>query len=128
MQTPDSVEEFYLNLRAINTPGTIDIHVGDFVTDAYLLHVKRAAANDPRPQRYFVCDGSYLRHQGKSMMESLSKMSACWAPGDSLQIFSDSTSAIVQFAADVPPRSATWNDRPTKARYDDQSKLVSIRI
>jgi len=79
-------------------------------------------------QRFFLCDGSYLRYKGKSMMESLSKMNVCWAPGDSLEIFSDSTSATVQIAAETPPRSVKWNNHTITAGYDGQSKLVSVHI
>jgi hypothetical protein len=42
MHTPDAVEELYLDLRAVRSPDTMDLHVGDWVTDAYLLHFKRA--------------------------------------------------------------------------------------
>ena len=128
MQTAGAVEELYLNLRAIHSPDTIDIQIGDWVTDAYLLHFTRALANDQPVQRFFVSDGSYLRHQGKSVMESLTKMSACWAPGDPLEIFSDSTSVTVQIGADSLPRSVKWNDRAITTGYDSESRLVSVRI
>lgn len=127
MQTPGSVEEMYLNLRAVRSPDTIDLQVGDWVTDAYLLHFKSSSLNGP-VQRFFLGDGSYLRYQGRSMMESLSKLTACWAPGDDLEIFSDNASTSIQIAADVPPRSVKWNNRLVAARYDDQSKLVSLHI
>ena len=61
-------------------------------------------------------------------MESLSKMSACWATGDSLEIFSDSTSATVQIAAETPPQSVKWNNRPITTGYDGQSKLMTVHI
>jgi hypothetical protein len=128
MQTADGVEELYLDLRAISSPNTIDMQIGEWVTDAYLLHFKRRTITDQPVQRFFMSDGSYLRHKGRSMIESLSKLSACWAPGDSLQIFSDSASASVQFAADSFPRSVKWNNREAKVRYDDQSHLVSLYI
>jgi hypothetical protein len=37
-----TLEELYLDLRAVRSPDTMDLHVGDWVTDAYLLHFKRA--------------------------------------------------------------------------------------
>jgi hypothetical protein len=128
MQTPDAVEELYLDLRAINTPNSIDMHVGDWVTDAYFLHTKRSLLNDQPAQRLFMSDGSYVRFKGRSMIESLSKLSACWAPGESLEIFSDSASASVQIAAEGSPRSVKWNNRPVAAEYDGQSHLVSLHI
>jgi hypothetical protein len=128
IRTPEAVEECYMNLRAIDTPGTVSIQIEDWTTDAYLLHVKRAPAEDQPGQRFFLGSGSYLRCNGKSMIESLSKLTVCWSPGDALEIFSDSTSASIQMAADNPPRSVKWNDRPVTAGYDSQSKLVSLQI
>ena len=128
MQTPEGVEEFYLNLRAIRTPGTISVKMGEWVTDAYSLHFKYVAADDKTVQRFFVVNGSYLRHEGRSMFESLTKRTVCWQPGDPLEIFSDSTSANIQIAAKNLPRSVNWNGRPVSIQYDQQSDLVSVRI
>jgi oligo-alginate lyase len=128
VKTPDAVEELYLNLRAIRSPDTIDIHIGDWVTDAYLLHFKRAISDDQPVQRFFVGDGSYLRYKGRSMIESLSKLTACWAPGDALEIFSNNASASIKIAAEVPPKSVRWNNRPVPAKYDGESNLVSLHI
>jgi hypothetical protein len=79
-------------------------------------------------QRFFLGDGSYLRYKGRSIIESLSKQTACWAPGDELKIFSDNTSAPIQIFAESAPRSVKWNHRAVTGRYDDQSKLVSLRV
>jgi oligo-alginate lyase len=128
METPDTVEEFYLDLRAVNSPGTISIQIGDWLTDAYLLHIKRAASDGRSVQRFFVADGSYLRHKDRSIIESLSKLTACWSPGEPLEIFSDSASASIQIAAEHPPRAVKWNGRPVTAQYDQQSNLVSLHI
>ncbi|HTV39736.1 MAG TPA: heparinase II/III family protein [Candidatus Sulfotelmatobacter sp.] len=128
MQRLDSVDELYLNLRAIRGPYTIDIQVGDWVTDAYLLHLSRAAGDSQPVQRFFLGDGSYLRYKDGSVMESLSKLTACWSPGDSLEIFSDTTSAPLQIAAEGQPRSVKWNKRSVTGRYDGHSGLVSLRI
>ena len=104
------------------------IHVGDWVTDAYLVHFKRALSGDQPVQRFFVCDGSYLRFKGQSVMESLSKLNACWTPGNALEIFSDKDSALIQIAAESSPQSIKWNNRPVSGQYDEQSKLVSLNI
>jgi hypothetical protein len=128
MQTGDTVEELYLNLRAIHSPGTIDIQIGDWVTDAYLLHLKRPISNDQPVQRFFVSDGSYLRHQGRSMIESLSKLTACWTPGDAMEIFSNAASPAIQIAAKGPPQSVKWNNRSVSFQYDGHSKLVSLHV
>jgi oligo-alginate lyase len=128
METSDSVEEFYLNLRAVNSPNTISIQIGDWTTDAYLLHIKRAASEDGSVQRYFVGDGSYLRRKDQSIIESLSKLTACWSPGDPLEIFSNGASDSIQIAAERSPRSVQWNGRQVAAKYDQQTKLVSLHV
>jgi len=128
MRTTAAVEELYLNLRAVRSPGTQDIHVGDWVTDAYLVHFKRALSGDQSIQRFFVSDGSYLRYQGQSVMESLSKLNACWAQDSALEIFSDKDSALIQIAAESSPQSIKWNNRPVSGQYDGQSKLISLNI
>ena len=127
MQTSDAVEELYLDLRAVRSPGTIALQVGDWVTDGYLLHMKRANLND-QPVRFFLGDGSYLRYQGRSVIESLSKVTACWAPGEPLKIFSDKTSGPIQISAQAAPRSVEWNNRAVTGRYDDHSKLLSLHV
>jgi hypothetical protein len=128
LETPDSVEELYLDLRAIRGPNTIDMQPRDWVTDAYMLHIKRANAEGQPVQRFFVSDGSYLRYKGRSMFESLSKLTACWAPGEPLEVYSDNMSASIQIAAEAPPRNVKWNNRAVASRYDDQSKLVSLHV
>jgi hypothetical protein len=128
IQTADAVEELYLNLRAIDTPGTIDINFGDWVTDAYLLHFKRALSDDRPVQRFFLGDGSYLRYKNRSMIESLSKLTVCWSPAEDLEIFSNKAAAPIQIAAGGPPRSVKWNNHAVTARYDGQSNLVSLNI
>jgi hypothetical protein len=127
IQTTDAIEECYLNLRAINTPGTISIQIDDFTTDAYLLHLKRASSGDQSVQRYFAGLGSYLRSEDQSIFESLSKLNACWSPGDPLEIFSDNPSASIQIAVERSPGTVRWNGRPVNAKYDQQTGLVSVR-
>jgi hypothetical protein len=128
MKTGDNVEEIYLNLRAVHSPNSIDMVVGDWATDAYLLHIKRPLSDDQPVQRFFLGDGSYLRYKGRSMIESLSKLTACWAPGNALEIFSSTKSASIQIAAEGHPTSVKWNNRSVLARYDGQSNLVSVHI
>jgi hypothetical protein len=126
MRTSDAVEECYLNLRAVGNPGTVSIHIEDWVTDAYLLHFKRAISGDQSVQRFFVGNGSYLRQKSRSVIESLSKLTACWSPGDSLEIFSDGASNSVQIAAERSPTSVQWNGRRVTGQYHEQTKLVSL--
>ena len=82
----DALEEVYLSRRAIATPGTMCIRIDEFTTDAYLLHLRRPSSSAPI-ERYFVGDGSYLRRGDRSILESLAKLTACWSPGESLEVF-----------------------------------------
>lgn len=126
MQTPDAVEEVYLDRRAIRTPGTISINIGNWVTDAYMLHFKRARTGKLAVQRFFMCEGSYLRHKGRSIIESLSKLTACWSLDDAPEIFSDDASNSIQIAADRPNQRIRWNGRPVTGQYDRLARLVSL--
>lgn len=127
VQTADAVEETYLDLRAIKSPGSIGLRIGDWATDAYLLHLKRAASADAPVQRFFLGDGSYLRYGERSVLESLSKLTACWSPGDAVELFSDDASASLQLAAERPPRSVRWNGRAVPVQYDPQRQLVRLQ-
>ena len=126
VRTPDTLEEVYLDRRAIHSPGTISIRIGEWATDAYLVHFKRSTAGDQSVQRFFIGDGSYLRHKGRSILESLSKLTACWSSGEAPEIFSDNASGSVQIAADRPTRSVKWNGRPVAGSYDPITKLVAL--
>lgn len=125
IEKKNAVEEVYLSLRAIGTPGTQDIQIGDWTTDAYLLHLRRPSASAP-VERYFVGCGSYLRNGSNSLIESLSKVTACWAPGDPLEVIIDDGPASIQLAAGPIPRKTLWNGRASRCEYDWRSKLLSI--
>jgi hypothetical protein len=77
-------------------------------------------------RRFFLGNGSYLRRKGQSMIESLSKLTACWSPGDPLEILSDGASNSIQVAAERCPGSVQWNGRQVVAEYDQQTKLASL--
>jgi oligo-alginate lyase len=126
IQTAGAVEEFYMNRRAIATPGTMVIRIGEWTTDAYLLHLRRANAAGAGVDRFFVSDGSYLRRGDQSYLESLSKLTVCWSPGDPLEVFSDDASFSIQVAAEHVPKKVRWNDRPVSAEFDRQKNLVSL--
>jgi len=129
VNTQHSLEETYLNLRAIN--GSIHtssgIQIGDWMTDAYLLHLSRPSSADAAVERYFVSDGSYLRHGGRSDLESLTKVTACWSQGDTLEVFSCDAPATLQIAAEVPPNRVIWNRTPVSTVYDNGKRLVSFK-
>jgi hypothetical protein len=127
IQTADAVEEFYISRRAIGTPGTMAIRIGEWTTDAYLLHLRRASIPGGEIERFFVSDGSYLRRGDRSILESLSKVTVCWSPGDPLEVFSDDASSTIQIAAESLPGSVHWNGRTVKAEYDSRKSLVRLK-
>jgi hypothetical protein len=126
IQTADAVEEFYISRRAIATPGTMMIRIGEWSTDAYLLHLRHANAAATDVGHFFVSDGSYLRRGDQSILESLSKLTVCWSPGDPLEVFSNDASFSIQVAAKGLPRSARWNGQTIKAEYDSGKCLVRL--
>ncbi len=91
----DNVTEVYLNLRADgrrmhrNSCNVID----GWDTDAYLFAVtrpKQADRNNPdAATRYFIACGSYLRRDGKVLLDSLTKVYTVFAPGKPIQMQSE---------------------------------------
>jgi oligo-alginate lyase len=126
MEVQGAIEEVYLSRRAIATPGTMCVRINAFMTDAYLVHLRRASSS-AAVERYFVSDGSYLRRGDQSILESLSKVTACWSPSDSLDVFSDETSNSIQIVSEHLPKSIRWNGIMTTAGYDKEQKLVSLK-
>jgi oligo-alginate lyase len=126
IHTKDAVEELYLDIRAVNSPGSIGIRIGDCMTDAYLVHLRQPAPDAP-VERYFIGDGSYLRRGEQSIFESLSKATACWSTRDALQVFAGDGANSIQVASEHAPLSASWNGQPAGMEYDKQTKLVALK-
>jgi len=125
----DAVEETYLNLRAID--GSIHlssgIRIGDWATDAYLLHLSRPSSGDAPVQRYFVSDGSYLRQGDRSILESLTKLTSCWSQQDKVEDSSSDASATMQIAAGHVAQGVRWKNSPVPAFYDIRNSKVSLK-
>ena len=126
-RTRNTVEECCLNLRAIESPGTVRIEIGDWTTDAYLLHLKRPTSGDQPVQRFFMGNGSYLRQGPRSIIESLSKFTACWSVGDAAEIVSDGASDSIQIAVEGSANTVKWNGQPIAGMYDPVTKLVTLK-
>lgn len=126
IETTKAIEEFYISRRAIATPGTVAIQIGEWTTDSYLLHMRRQVTLGAEVERFFVGDGSYLRRSDRSVFESLSKITACWSPEDTLEVFSDDSSSAIQIAAAHSPGSVRWNRKAIATEYDSESNLVSL--
>lgn len=125
-RTLDAVEETYLNLRAIN--GSIHmnsaVQIGEWLTDAYLLHMTRPAAGNGAVERFFVSDGSYVRNGKKSQLESLTKVTAGWRQGERVNVVSSAAHLPLQIGTGQPPREVCWNGRAVSNVYDSERQLV----
>jgi hypothetical protein len=127
IQKAETEEEIVLDRRAIRTPGTISMTIGNYITDAYLVHFKRGTNKDKHAiDRYFMCDGSYLRHNGRSIIESLSKLTACWSLGSMPEIYSNDSPHSIQIAAKSPIDKVRWNDRVVLGTYDPTNRLITL--
>ena len=125
--------DVYLNLRADgrkmhrNSCNVID----GWDTDAYLFAVTRpkdADGNDPDSTvRYFVAGGSYLRRNGKVVLDSLSKVDAIFVPGRQTQVQLEGqpvTNIFLRAAA--KPDSVVLNGRSVKVPYDETAHTVRL--
>ena len=125
IRTRNAFEELIVNLRAVSTPGTECIDAGNWTTDACLVHLRRSVEEGP-VDRFLIVDGSYLRQQGRSYMESLSKRNLCWSAGDTLRIFSGDPRSPLQIGSQNAPLEVWWNNQPVAAHYSASGKLVSL--
>lgn len=125
IQTHNAFEELIVSLRAMSTPGTQCIDADSWTTDACLVHLRRLVQEGP-VDRFLVIDGSYLRQQGQSYLESLSKRNLCWSAGETLRIFSDDSSSPLQVGSLNAPRQVWWNNHLVAAGYNSSGMLVSL--
>jgi hypothetical protein len=86
VSSPHYVEETYVNLRSKSGATGTAVTIDGWDTDAYVLQIRRPAGGG-KADRLFMSDGSYLRYQNQSLMESLAKRCVCWAPDDPVKVF-----------------------------------------
>lgn len=130
----DTVTDVWLNLRADgrkmhrNSCNTI----GGWETDAYLFAVTRRvdAGDDPDSvSRYFVASGSYLRKDGKVVVDSLSKLFTVFTAGESEMEMALQGQPIINasFRAVKKPGVLKLNGERSKVEYDESSRSVVVR-
>ncbi|MBL7186262.1 MAG: heparinase II/III family protein [Phycisphaerae bacterium] len=129
-----TVTDVYLNLRADgrkmhrNSNNIID----GWDTDAYLFAITRpigADRSDPdTAQRYFIGCGSYLRKNGKVVLDSLSKVYTVFTHGEpELEVALQGQSVIrATLRTATRPRRTKLNGQATNATYDESSKTVTL--
>jgi hypothetical protein len=125
--------DVYLNLRADgrkmhrNSCNVID----GWDTDAYIFAVTRpkdADENDPDSVvRYFVACGSYLRKNGKVVLDSLSKVDAVFVPGRQTQVQLEGQPVTNVFLrAATKPDAVVLNGRNAKVLYDETAQTIHL--
>ena len=127
------VTDIYLNLRADgrkmhrNSCNTID----GWETDAYLFAVtrpKETPTEDPDSVvRYFVACGSYLRKDGKVVLDSLSKVYTVFTPGKKTQVYLEGQPIInAQLRTATKPDAVVLNGEPIRVLYDETTHCIRV--
>jgi hypothetical protein len=78
--------------------------------------------------RFFVLDGSFLRHRGASVFESLSKASCLWSSSPNAAVYTQSQrkSNLAIYCKDRPA-SVQWNGTRIPSAYEVESHLLRLR-
>ncbi len=132
IQEPGETHRVYFDLRSIDGPYNMSstISIGSWTTDAYLLALSHSDAEmDSREgiSRFFLLDGSFLRHQESSVMESLSKASCLWNPRKP-EVYTQSQRRLnLGLYLRDPTVQVRWNGVNAQGRYDQSSGLFHLR-
>ena len=108
--------------------------IAGWETDAYLFAVTRpkgSAADDPdAATRYFVACGSYLRTDGKVVLDSLSKLYTAFTVGKAkMEIVLDGQPVInAALRAKDRPRILTINGANADIAWDKAHACVRVRL
>jgi oligo-alginate lyase len=131
-----TVTDIILNLLAdgsIRHRNANLVHDG-WETDAYLLALTRpetADSHDPdAASRIFIADGSYLRRDGKVVLDSLSKVYlSATRNGSALDVILQGQPVINAFLrAPTPPTEVRLNGKPATPRYDGAAKTLWLPV
>jgi len=130
-----SVTDIYLNLRADgrkmhrNSCNVID----GWETDAYMFAVTRpngSRTDDPDSVvRYFVACGSYLRKDGKVVLDSLSKVYAVFTPGQRTEVhLQGQPLTTVRLRTATKPDMVVLNGENVETFYNDAAHCIRVGI
>ena len=131
-----TVTEVILNLLAdgsIRHRNANLVHNG-WETDAYLTALtwpEGANTSDPdAASRIFVADGSYLRRDGKVVLDSLSKVFlSATRKGAALEVQLQGQPVInALFRAATKPAAVRLNEKSVTPRYDELAKTVTLSL
>lgn len=136
IRTADQITDVYLNLRADGRKmhrNSCQVLEG-WETDAYLLAITRSADADSKDleavERVFMASGSYVRREGRVLVDALSKVFAVFAPGQENLEVAMSGQPLVKLALHTPvrPRRVLVNGVVVQSRYEDQTGLVRFAV
>jgi hypothetical protein len=93
-----------------------------------LTRSKDADQNDPDSVvRYFVACGSYLRKNGKVVLDSLSKVDTVFVPGRQTQVLLEGQPVMNVFLrAAAKPDAVVFNGRNVKVFYNEMAHVVRL--
>jgi hypothetical protein len=131
-----TVTDVYLNLLA---DGRIrhrnaNVTINGWETDAYLTAITFPEGADTADfdaaSRLFIADGSYLRRNGKAVLDSLSKIYlTATKQGDTLDLLLQGqpvVNAILRAA--WKPSEISLNGEKIKLHFDESSKSITISL
>ena len=129
----ETVTEIYMNLQADGRKmhrNSCNV-INGWETDAYLFAVTRPKGtprNDPDSMvRYFVACGSYLRKDGKVVLDSLSKVYAVFTPGKKTQVHLEGQPITnVRLRTATEPNEIILNGENTEALYDETAQCIRV--
>ena len=133
LKEAETVTEVYLNLRADgrkmhrNSCNVID----GWETDAYLFAITRskgARTDDPDAVvRYFVACGSYLRKDGKIVLDSLSKVYTVFTSGKKTDVHLEGQPLMnVRLRTSRKPDEVVLNGENVGVLYDDGARCIRV--
>lgn len=135
------VTDIYLNLKAdgrIRHRNANLVMPNGWETDAYLVAFTYPEGADPNEvdtiRRTMVIDGSYLRREGKVMLDSLSKVYLTMTrtttrKGEHLDVLLQGQPVInALLGTAVQPGTVRLNGQPIRPSYDAAAKMITVRI
>ncbi|MCI0622681.1 MAG: hypothetical protein L0387_13645, partial [Acidobacteria bacterium] len=106
--------------------------IAGWETDAYLLALTRPAAAEiasiENVTRYFVSAGSYLRRDGRVVLDSVSKVGALFRSGRNTEVWLQGQKLIdLALRSADKPASLVVNGRAAPFEYDARQQLARFR-
>ena len=129
----ERITEIYMNLRADGRKmhrNSCNVIAG-WETDAYLFAVtrpKRRPRNNPdAAERYFIACGSYLRKDGKVVLDSLSKVYAVLSPGKKTNVHLEGQPIMnVRLRTMTKPDKVMLNGKNIEVLYDESTDCIRV--